>query len=728
MADRSFFFSQWVGLDAAGAWHFDTGAFTTQTTNDLLAYNASDGNVYVGKNVGTGFEFQLWATVSPVDGWQFVAGDFTGSGLADVMGYHPSNGSLWLGENLGTQFAFTQWATVDPVDGWQFAAGYFMGHAKKDLFGYHPSNGSLWVGENTGGGFSFQQWGDIDPIAGWQFFSGDFTGNGRTDFVGYQPGDGSLWVGENTGSAFDLNKWGQVDPPDGWQFAPGLFTARAKNDLFGYHPSNGSLWVGETMGTSFSFDQWGSTNPLDGWTFVAAAFDDDLWTDVAGYQASTGVVYVGQSALRGVEGYCWPLSAAPGEQIQFMISGQGASQALIQRHSSTSNAIDSVDMMTLNFDAVEQPLPAMSWRLGCGWNETFSLTIPDSWPSGIYAATCTDEEGTSFDVTFVVKPAIGNRSNLALLANANTWLAYNGWGGESKYSGRAKTSFLRPNYMAGPAGDFHLTRGELWVLGWLSSIGSPPDVYTDLDFHNAGCDASQYKCLVLSTHPEYWSRQMYDNLTTYLNAGGSLLYLGGNGIYENGEYEADQTGMIFRQGVEGGPRVDALFRVLTPAMPERSLLGVATERCGVEGSAYSIEAADHPLFAGVTVTDPVTQVERQVVNGDLFGDRGLNIGFGNGKASAWEVDTRDGVGASSIPLACATEDSVIQASSLPDGIVVLATGESDAGGAGAEMTFYEHSGGGIVFSVGSLTFGGSLVVDSTIQQLMRNVLTRAGVV
>jgi len=32
-----------------------------------------------------------------------------------------------------------------------------------------------------------------------------------------------------------------------------------------------------------------------------------------------------------------------------------------------------------------------------------------------------------------------------------------------------------------------------------------------------------------------------------------------------------------------------------------------------------------------------------------------------------------------------------------------------------------------VFSVGSLTFGGSLVVDATIQQLMRNVLSKAGV-
>ena len=519
MATREFVFSQAAALDAAGVWHFDAGSFITQTTNDMLAYNASNGTVWVGQNVGTGFEFQQWATVSPVDGWQFVAGDFTGSGLADIMGYHPSNGSLWLGENTGGGFEFTQWGSVDPADGWQFNAGYFMGHAKKDLFGYHPSNGSLWVGENVGDGFSFQEWGNVDPADGWTFITDDFTGNGRTDFVGYQPSNGSLWVGENTGSTFNLDMWAQVDPPGGWQFAAGRFTASGRSDVFGDHPSNGPCGSART---------WGPVSPSTSGAAPTRSEAGPSWPppstticgDIAGYQASNGVVSIGQSTLRPVEGYCWPLSAAPGATIQCMMSGQGASQALIQSHSSTSSAIDSVTMMTLNFDAVEQPLPAMSWQLGCGWDESFSLTIPNTWASGIYAATCTDEEGTDFDVTFVVKPAVGDRTNIALLANVNTWLAYNGWGGESKYSGRAKTSFMRPNYGASPAADFHLTRGDLWVLGWLSSIGARPDVYSDLDFHNAGCDASQYSCLVLSTHPEYWSRQMYDNLSTYLDAAG----------------------------------------------------------------------------------------------------------------------------------------------------------------------------------------------------------------
>ncbi len=555
MADGSFEFNQWAALDPVGLWTFAAGSFTGQPRSDVFGYDATNGTLWVGKNTGTDFDFQQWATVDPVDGWQFTAGDFTGSGRADIMGYHPSNGSVWVGENTGGQFALGQWGEVDPVDGWQFAAGYFTGHSKADLFAYHPSNGSLWVGENSGTGFSFEQWGNVDPADGWKFIADDFTGNGRTDIMGYHPSNGSVWVGENIGTSFNLTMWATVDPVDGWQFAAGKFTGRAKSDLFGYHPSNGSLWIGENTGNGFFLQQWGSVDPVGGWQFVAEAFNPDLWADVAAYHPSNSTMWVGQSSLRPIEGYCWPLSAAPGETITFMISGGGSSRAVVQRYSSTSLVIDSVEVTAFDFVAAGQPVPPTVGRSGCAWSETFSLTIPASWESGIYAASCTDAADTSFDVTFVVKPSNVNRSNIAVLANVNTWLAYNGWGGESKYSGRARTSFSRPNPGAAPGADFHLTRGELWVLGWLSSIGHRPDVFTDIDFHNDGCDASQYRCLVLSTHPEYWSRQMYANLGAYLDGGGSVLYLGGNGIYENGEYELDQTGMIFRDGVEGGPRV-----------------------------------------------------------------------------------------------------------------------------------------------------------------------------
>ena len=58
----------------------------------------------------------------------------------------------------------------------------------------------------------------------------------------------------------------------------------------------------------------------------------------------------------------------------------------------------------------------------------------------------------------------------------------------------------------------------------------------------------------------------------------------------------------------------------------------------------------------------------------------------------------------------------------------MATGVHDGVGPGGDIVYYDHPGGGFVFSVGSITFGGSLVVDTRIQQLMHNVLAKAGVV
>ena len=725
--NRIFNFAQWATVDPVSGWQFTAGDFTGDARTDVMGYHPSNGTLWVGENAGTAFTFQKWATVSPVADWQFVAGFFEGGPKADVCGYHPSNGSLWVGQNTGTGFTFNRWATVAPVDGWQFVAGNFRGSGRTDVVGYHPSNGTLWVGRNTGNSFTFKRWATVDPVDGWQFVAGDFTGNGRTDVVGYHPSNGTLWVGENTGMEFTFREWATVSPVDRWQFASGYFTRRAKADVVGYHPSNGTLWVGENGDTQFTFEQWGSVTPVDNWQFVTGMLDADLWADVAGYHPSNGSLWVGKSVVRPIEGYCWPLSGAAGENISFKISGDGPSTASFYRETSISGAIDSVHMSDLTFVAAPQAVPSQPWRDGCGWSETFCLTVPDSWPSGMYSAKCIDASSTQCDITFMVKPSPALPSGIAVLANVNTWLAYNGWGGQSKYSGLARTSFLRP-IQGASVGSSHLSRGELWVLGWLESEGHRPDVFTDIDFHNDGCDASQYPLLVMTTHPEYWSTTMYDNLMTYLDAGGCLAYLGGNGIFEYGTYDEDQTVMVFRNGVEGEARQFALFRV-TATRPERSILGVATERCSVMGTGYRVRKADHALFAGIRIADPITGVERAIRNGDLFGDAGLNTGWGNGKASAWEVDTSEGPFATDIPECARDGGSLpsVPASTLPAGLVVLARADADAGGLGADMIYYDHSGGGFVFSVGSITFGGSLVVDSVIQQLMRNLLIKAGI-
>jgi hypothetical protein len=134
------------------------------------------------------------------------------------------------------------------------------------------------------------------------------------------------------------------------------------------------------------------------------------------------------------------------------------------------------------------------------------------------------------------------------------------------------------------------------------------------------------------------------------------------------------------------------------------------------GSPYVVRAADHALFDGTGVHD-----------GDLFGTSGLNLYFGNGQAAGIEVDTSRGQGATGMPTNCLLDPRVISPAGVPEGLVVLAQGQPDASGPGADMTYYDHPGGGCMFSVGSISFGGSLVGDPVLSGIMRNLLTRAGI-
>ena len=393
-----------------------------------------------------------------------------------------------------------------------------------------------------------------------------------------------------------------------------------------------------------------------------------------------------------LEGYCWPLSAAPGSSINFCLSGQGSTSVYFYRHKANASGLTSIPLGSTNVVTSLQVITDTSARDGCGWTNSFTLLIPSNWVSGMYSARCTNSAAQTFWITFVVKPNPGQRGRIAALANINTWNAYNSWGGGSKYDGRAHLSLLRPNSEVSPvSGALHLARAELWMLGWFEDHGYTPDLYTDLDFHN-GVGLQDYKCLVIHTHPEYWSLQMYANLKNWLNAGGCVIYLGGNGIYEDSEYTPDQTGMIFLAGVENGPRDAAMFRNMYPPMSERMLLG---EGCEIDiyalWAGFQALQASHPFFQGTGL-----------VNGNAFGQSGLN----GGGASGWEVDT---IGPGS-----------------PANTIVLARGLNYTDGLqGGDMTYYAHPAGGFVFGTGSISFGGSLVVDPALQQIVSNALNEA---
>jgi hypothetical protein len=533
-----------------------------------------------------------------------------------------------------------------------------------------------------------------------------------------------------------------------------LFYRRSNGGgVFGRIDANG--FVPTIIYGTGSFSPWSQVVGLDSSNFLfyeastgAAAItrvtSDTNLTTVTSYGAgsfSTGWT----SILRGeldttMQGYCWPQSAPPGGTIDFFSSTGADSYNLsfVRLHNQDPALVD--------FNTVEQSHELVEEEI-CGpylasgrmqntahlpsegatdWARSFRLVVPD-WPSGIYAAKLLDLSGSVAYVPFVVRAAPGHETNLLVIANNSTWNCYNGWGGFSRYGvpgdGAWQFSYLRPDpylvNLSNSTGGFHYTskhraRGELWVLNWLQSAGYQVDVATDLDLHTGIAGLNNYKGIILSTHPEYLSLTTFNNINNYLAAGGHLIYLGGNGVYDAVDISADLKSLTV-YGTYGTGRTH-LFRQLSPPHPESALLGVAypwSLACGGDAAnlagsrvPYQVIDASHPFFAGTGMT-----------NGALFGAMGWCVDENgssllDGGASGWEVDVQDANSPANVQLlALGTNPFTLNCSPYPN--IPMA----------ANMTYYEHPGGGFVFSVGSMSFGGSLVVDATIQQIMRNVLT-----
>ncbi len=438
-----------------------------------------------------------------------------------------------------------------------------------------------------------------------------------------------------------------------------------------------------------------------------------------------------------VEGYCWPQSATTGEAVDFFIAGR-------VRPSPVAAPIPiDVDFVKLRViegnthaDAVMRDIPPRrlsapagvrpaGWeRTGAGWSVLAQQSVPAEWRSGVYAMRCTDEHGQRYYIPFVVRPGAPS-APFAVLANTNTWNAYNIWGGTSKYIRDDRSlanmplPFLRPNPglapdlpapgwpvagMGTPDGEWaaqvgHLLRAELWVTEWLESLGPDYayDVYTDADL-DAGRfplvvdGRPAYRGLIISTHPEYWTTRMYRAVERFQACRGNVVYLGGNGLYELVKLDGPMM-YAFPDG-EPTPTPSGPGRRLMRdcGLPEHRILGVGFESgAELDGTPFAVARSGdgNPALRDVSARS--------------FGAQSRRTGR---MAHGWEIDRRDA--RQSPPEANADSALIAHAPNGP--------------GTGGHMLCYRNAHGGLVFSASSLSFGGSLAVDPVAQRIVRNVL------
>jgi hypothetical protein len=203
---------------------------------------------------------------------------------------------------------------------------------------------------------------------------------------------------------------------------------------------------------------------------------------------------------------------------------------------------------------VVQPTPADGAKnlVECSWTKGASLRVPNDWVSGVYVGKLSTmtTDGEAY-VIFVVRD---NRSaDLMFQTSDTTWLAYNRWpnwrslydlGDNPWGAGGSKVgydvSFDRPyalywnllptgfEPLTNGAGEFFLT--EFSLAFWLEREGYDVTYVSNIDTHTDGKGLLRSKAFLSVGHDEYWTEQMFDNVTKARDAGVSLAFLSGNSI------------------------------------------------------------------------------------------------------------------------------------------------------------------------------------------------------
>jgi N,N-dimethylformamidase len=446
-------------------------------------------------------------------------------------------------------------------------------------------------------------------------------------------------------------------------------------------------------------------------------------------------------------GYMWPKWVRAGERSEFRVHSPEPYRLSLWRYGYKKELVRPIGWFDEHGPrAVMQVTPDGDYtQTGIRWNtqgygsphHTQFLAGPAR--SGLYYLHAEGESGAFFAFPWVVAPAQPS-APIAVLASTNTWNAYNNFGGRSNYINATglperpvvnarldmvryqqageysewhrpddeylPLSFERPEPCNSlPAGaqvtdslpgrqQCHLAPAEWRLLGWLEREGYAYDFYAEAQLHDGTLDLDAYKVVILSTHPEYWSRQMYERLKAWVfERGGRLMYLGGNGLNCEVEF-LDVTTLRFKsfQPRSAGFASDAESRFGRTVESEANLLGVVYTEAGIMTAApYAVRNAAHWVFTGTGLRD-----------GDLFGQHSLHERIPGG-ASGHETDK--------------------MSASSPANTILLAQGANPEDG-GAHMVLHEPAGGGAVFSVGSITYPATLLVDEQISRVTANVLSR----
>ncbi len=314
-----------------------------------------------------------------------------------------------------------------------------------------------------------------------------------------------------------------------------------------------------------------------------------------------------------------------------------------------------------------------------------------------------------------------------------TWSAYNCWGGQSLYTANRSTAvnLVRPCPLSDPYLEpsvanypffYHAANVDREVIDFLNSEKIEFDVCAESDLNHDDGWMQKYDLIIIGNHSEYWTAGMYTNVSDFLDSGGSVMILSGNTAFWSIIADPETQTISVDKDDHG-----------------HHWLQKNTKLTGLFGTHSNLHAMH--TYAPYQVKSDTSWILKGsgLQNGDLFGEKSkahdplveygsfgdklafLFGGFREGAASGLEYD----VTGPQTPVNWVTVAKGLNPQDFGRGQVYPDPEINWTGEGGADLGYYFHPGGGIVFNAGSITFSPAISLDPAISILLRNVIHKA---
>jgi hypothetical protein len=352
----------------------------------------------------------------------------------------------------------------------------------------------------------------------------------------------------------------------------------------------------------------------------------------------------------GIEGFVSHSSIAAGETLSFHVSTNPASAFTIDLYRmGYYGGTGGRHVKSLGpFKGTTQPDPPVGpkRKRECQWEACASLVVPAEWTSGVYLGKLTaTADGSQSYVIFVVRD--DRRADYLFQCSDNTWQAYNRWpsqfslyddGKEQWYwGGGVHVGFKRPygkycQILNAPlstgSGEFFLW--EFPFAYWLESKGYDVSYIGNRDTHVNPKGLLRCKGFLSVGHDEYWTIEMFNNVSAARDSGVSLGFFSGNAVC--GRIVFDETMTHFeRVGVYGPPGGTRDFVAMKSLKHERpyanELIGAHSTGPVTGGADWVCLLPDHWLYAGTGMKtgDRIPGLIGWEYHGDPAPTKGLEI-------------------------------------------------------------------------------------------------------